>query len=126
MKSSVPADALSTPLTDCDRDELRALESVIEGGIKSFVQVGQALLTVRDKRLYREISGTFEGYCQTRWQLTRRHADRLIEAAEVVGQVQSETHGSHFPLPQNERQARALASLRHTARGARLRRLMRD
>jgi hypothetical protein len=111
MVNAVIASVPSDRLTDRDRAELDALEAIIKRGIKSFVEVGHALLTVRDKRLYRETSSSFDGYCRVRWELTRRHADRLIQAAEVVGQVRTETHGSEFPVPQNERQARALAEV---------------
>ena len=42
---------------------LAELELVIERGLKTFVEVGAALLGIRDGRLYRETHATFEDYC---------------------------------------------------------------
>ena len=39
-------------LTDQERRELRRCEQVIRQGLRSFVAVGQALLTIRDRKLY--------------------------------------------------------------------------
>jgi hypothetical protein len=81
------------------------LERVIERGQQTFVEVGQALLEIRDSRLYRASHGTFEDYCRERWGWTHRHANRVIEASEVVGLV--------GPVgPSAEGQARELAPLR--------------
>ncbi|HXT99503.1 MAG TPA: hypothetical protein VN903_00835 [Polyangia bacterium] len=82
------------------------LESVIERGIQTFVEVGSALLEVRDRRLYRETHLTWDAYCRERWNLSRIHAHRLIEASEV---------GSMLPIgntPSTESQARELARLK--------------
>ena len=49
--------------------------------------------------------GTFEAYCKSKWSMSNRHANRLIEACEVVDQV-----GPIGPKPTNENQARALAA----------------
>lgn len=89
-----------------ERVELADCESVIERGLETFVEVGQALLRIRDNRLYRE-SGTFEEYCQERWQMERRHAYRLMDAASVVENVSNWTQTA----PANEAQARPLTEL---------------
>jgi hypothetical protein len=80
---------------------------VIERGLQTFNEVGGALLAIRDSRLYRDGYDTFEDYCRERWQMERRHAYRLIEAAQVVENV---SHGTQMP-PSNERQARPLTEL---------------
>jgi len=54
-------------------------------GLATFVEVGQALMKIRDARLYRETHETFESYCRERWGWSRRHANRTIQAAEVAG-----------------------------------------
>lgn len=86
---------------------LRECEAVIEKGMGTFVEVGQALARIRDGRLYRDTHKTFEAYTQQRWGHDRTWASRLIKGAEVVKTV---AHGQQKPpvLP-NERQARALA-----------------
>jgi hypothetical protein len=87
--------------------ELRRLEATVERCLKAFWEIGQALCQIRDKRLYRESYKTFEEYCITRWEMSRRSAYQLIEAASVYENVR---HGAQI-LPANERQARPLAAL---------------
>ena len=94
------------------QDEARRLadcEAVIERGIKTFVDVGNALAEVRDDRLYRGTHGTFEDYCRDTWGFVQQHATRLIRAAEVIRNIQSEPIGSLFPT--TESQARPLTRL---------------
>jgi len=90
--------ALAT-LADC---ELR-----IERGLKSFVDVGEALATIRDSRLYRRTHATFEDYCAERWNLKRQRAYELMNAAAVV----SEFSDTDIPAPAKESHAAALAAV---------------
>ncbi len=93
-------------LTKSERSELARLEERIGAGIQTFHDVGRCLLAIRDGRLYRATHANFESYCQERWQFSRIHAFRLIEASEVVENL--------LPIgniPANEFQARALAGL---------------
>lgn len=94
-------------LTAAEADALAHHEAVIERGIKTFYEVGTALADIRDRRLYRQTHGTFEDYCQRRWQMSRAHAYRMIEAAEVVSPIGD----TDLPLPANEGQARELARI---------------
>jgi hypothetical protein len=48
------------------REATPAPVSFIDGGIKTFIEVGSALLEIRDDRLYRESYGTFDDYCRVR------------------------------------------------------------
>ncbi len=94
------------PLRKDEQRELAKHEKVIEHGMKTFVDVGRALLAIRDneRKLYRE-HGTFEKYCNERWGFSRIHAHRLISAAKVT---------EALPMgnkPTGERQARELARL---------------
>jgi hypothetical protein len=93
-------------LTRAEADELQLHEAVIEGGLRTFIEVGTALLSIRDGRLYRATHSTFEGYCRDRWGMTRQHANRLVKSAEVV--INLEPIGS---IPETESQARPLSSL---------------
>jgi hypothetical protein len=89
-----------------ERDRLAELEQIVERGLLTFREVGAALLEIRERRLYRGTHATFEGYCRERWLISKRHANRLVQAsaiAELVGPV--------GPLVV-ERQARELAPLR--------------
>ncbi len=89
-----------------ERTDLQQLETVIQTGLQSFFEVGNALMEIRDKRLYRETHKTFEDYCNTRWQFSRTQAYRLIGAAQVV-----ETLSPIGDIPENEAQARPLAQI---------------
>jgi phage N-6-adenine-methyltransferase len=86
---------------------LGELEGVIERGLATFVDVGAALLEIRDSRLYRESHATFEDYCRERWGLSSRHVNRTIIAAELT-----ETVRPIGPAPASESVARELAPLR--------------
>jgi len=82
------------------------LEERIKVGIQTFIDVGNCLLEIRDRRLYREKGySRFEDYCREQWGWERAHAYRQIEAAKTA-QVLS-------PMGdiQTERQARELAPL---------------
>jgi hypothetical protein len=94
-------------LNEIEVSRLNQCEAVIERGMKTFVDVGNALLEIREKRLYRVEFGTFEDYCRERWGMVRQQANRLISAAEVVEIL--EPMGSI--LPATERQVRPLTSL---------------
>lgn len=71
-----------------EHEALGGLEDVIEGGLKSFMNVGQALLEIQDRRLYREEFPTFEAYCLGRWGMTGRRARQLSSGAAVVRNLQ--------------------------------------
>jgi hypothetical protein len=88
--------------------ELSSLEATVERGLRAFWEMGQALRQIRDKRLYRQDYSTFEDYCISRWEMSRRSADQLIGAATVYENF--ERHGAQI-LPANERQTRPLVPL---------------
>ena len=68
-----------------EREELGQLEAVIERGQQTFVEVGQALAAIRDRRGYRHFGfTTFERYLQQRWGWSRQRGYQLMRAAEVV------------------------------------------
>jgi hypothetical protein len=94
------------PLTPSEQQQLTELETAIERGFQTFLEVGAALAAVRDARLYRAEYATFEDYCQARWGMTRRNANHLIGAVDVVDSL-----GTTVPKPSNERQARALGKV---------------
>jgi len=89
--------------------ELERCEVVIKQGLNTFIEVGQALMTIKEKRLYRISFKTFEDYCTHKWGMVQQSATRLIRAYETVTNLQSEPIGSL--LPQSESQIRPLTSL---------------
>lgn len=94
-------------LTTIDASRFVQLENIIENGLKTFVDVGSALLEIRDSRLYRQDYGTFEDYCRDRWGIKRQRAYELMDAAEVVSNL-SEISDI---LPTRESHAAPLTSL---------------
>lgn len=97
----------STDLTTNEHDRLSQLENTIEHGLQTFVDVGTALLEIRDSHLYRTDHTTFEDYCRQRWGMSRIHAFRLIEAAHVTENLLPIGN----KLPATESQARPLTRL---------------
>jgi len=77
---------------------------------KSFLEKWKHLKAIKDGKLYRETHSSFEDYCKQRWNISRSHANRLIDAAKVVEEIQMSPMGdkSTQELPQNERQARKI------------------
>lgn len=74
-------------LTKTDQKNLARCERVIQTGLCTFFQVGQALWDIRDHRLYRGKYESFEGYCTARWDFSRQRAYQLITAAETAAEM---------------------------------------
>ena len=97
-------------------------EKIIRQGLGTFLEVGEALLTIREGRLYREHYSTFEDYCRKRWQMGRSYACRLTDAAGVaknllpIGSIPS-SESQLRPLtllpPEKQQEAWAEAVKRH-------------
>jgi hypothetical protein len=70
-------------LTPQEKKRLKQLEAVIEKRIDAFVEVGEALIEICDKQLYREKYPTFKEYCKQEWDYSKSYAYRLISEAKV-------------------------------------------
>lgn len=98
--------------------DLMEHEKVIEQGLATFIDVGWALLAIRDGEKYRAAGfNTFEHYCLERWNFSGRHARRLMDAAETAKAIEGPESGPMGPA--SERQVRPLASLKDDPEGAR-------
>ncbi len=82
-------------------------ETTIEKGIKAFVEVGQALLAIRDGKLFKPTYGTFTAYVKARWPFKLNYAMKVIRASSIALEMKEHT-GTIVP---NELQARELAKL---------------
>ncbi len=98
-------------LTVLESKDLADKEQIISKGRKVFVQVGQALIGIRDKKLYRASYSTFEEYCDKKWQFCRSYAHRVIEAAGVYEVLKD---AGHSVLPESESHVRGLIGLSKT------------
>jgi ParB family chromosome partitioning protein len=98
-----------TNLTTAEKTRLTHLEKIIRRGLNAFIDVGSALTEIRTRKLYRQEYGTFEDYCQDKWNMGRAHANRLIEAVGIYNRCKGilEPMGAKI----NERILRPLAGL---------------
>jgi len=125
-----PAATTSPPmprlLLPGEADQLAACEEIIERGLQTFIEVGFALASIRDRRLYRVEFGTWEEYCTARWQMSARRATMLCAASETVRNLglgdpnrnncselgeANRNNCSELALPANESQVRPLVGL---------------
>jgi hypothetical protein len=97
----------TTALSRDERSALEVYERTIEAGLQTFIEVGKALLAIRDGKLYRADYTTFEEYCQHRWHVSRPYAYQLMDASVVVKNVSAMAD----VVPTNEAQARSLTRL---------------
>lgn len=97
------------PLNKTERKILAEQEAIIEAGLNTVIGVGDALLTIRDKRLYREEFGTFEEYCRTKWRFSKSHANRYIAASSVTHTLEDIDPNV---MPKSESQIRPLTALK--------------
>ena len=72
------------PLTMQESTRLMALEKIVTTGLQSWIEVGEALIEIRDSRLYKIEAKTFEEYCQTRFKMDRTYAHRLMNGAPIA------------------------------------------
>ena len=86
---------------------LIALEKTIEKNEGAMLETAQALRAIKSEKLYRADYGTFEAYCNQRWDFSRQHGYRLIAFA-----TEAEMSPTGDTKPENERQARAAISAR--------------
>jgi hypothetical protein len=88
-----------------DDERLGELEKVIAKGQKTFVEVGLALVEIRDLRLFKREYSSFNEYCQKRWGWEQRYTRYVIAGAEAVKSLPEGTR----TLVNHETAARELA-----------------
>jgi hypothetical protein len=119
---------LHPPLSVREQKRLAELEAMVTKGILAFMESGRALREIQEKQLYRATHDRFDQYVKEKWDMERAHAYRLIEAVNVLDNIQkalpeieldenvsnwrhdlTDQHVKQIQLlPQNESQARAL------------------
>ena len=67
--------------------QLPELEAIIERGLASFIEVGNALIEIRDGRMYGSEYETFEEYVDKRFGFTRQRAYQLIDATKTAAEM---------------------------------------
>jgi hypothetical protein len=107
LPSTEVSSVTSIALTSAEFHRLTELEAVVERGMKTVVEVGTALLEIKDRRLYREKFTTFEVYCHERWGFGAHRAYQLMDASVVVQDLSTRVD---IP-PATEGQTRPLVNL---------------
>ena len=94
-----------------DLTEFRRLDEVVRLGLEAFIEVGSALMEIRDRELWRAGGcESWAAYCQGIGGLTKTHANRLIKSAAVADHLAKVT-----PIgvtPRSESQVRPLTKLK--------------
>jgi N6-adenosine-specific RNA methylase IME4 len=90
-----------------ESQRLGELEIVIEKGMGTFVDVGTALLEIRDRDLWKQGYPDFDAYCKERWGIAKSLAHYTIAASSITANLSTIVD----TLPTNESQVRPLAKL---------------
>lgn len=106
MLTSAP---LPSQLTAAEQAELTRLETVIQKGWTTFLDVGHALMKIQQARLYRDRYETFDSYVREQLDMSRSHAYNLINSTEVFDELSA--MADILVKPANERQIRGLIAL---------------
>src|SRR5579859_5415921 len=99
-------------LSRVESRRLQACEKIIRSGLKSFLEVGKALVEIAESRLYRATHSSFRDYCRDKWGMSREHAYRFVRASEAVASLPAECG----QLVTVESQARELALIKPSRR----------
>lgn len=57
-------------LTSVEIQHLRRLEAIARRNLDTYIEVGNALASIRDERLYRDTHASFEAYARDRWGIS--------------------------------------------------------
>ena len=97
-----------------DANALAKYEAIIERGMAEFVAVGEALLRIRNQKLYRATHNSFEAYCADKWGISRQRSYELMEASQTMHLLagdENEVSAIGVQIPSSERQVRPLTRL---------------
>lgn len=78
------------PLSAEEKAQLEQCETVITAGLKSFMDVAEALTVVKEKKLYREYR-TWEEYCRSRWGMSASRSYQITSAMDTAKHIQTLT-----------------------------------
>ncbi len=98
--------ALAWTLTTDESQELETLEAVVDTNLRGFHDTALALYAIRQKKLYRQHSETFEEYCRSRFSLEKSHVNRLMDTVPIMQALKESSPIGE--VPKNEAQAREL------------------
>ena len=74
-------------LTTIEAADFQQQEEIISRGLETFVEVGNALMIIRDRKYWRREFKSFDDYCERRWEFQPNRANRLISAAKTMAAI---------------------------------------
>lgn len=92
---------------DMTREEMMRAEQIIGRGKQTFIEVGEALTDIRDRKGWRFGYDSFEDYCRRKWGWTGGRARQLMGASALALDIKSVTNVTL----ENEAQARELKQI---------------
>lgn len=98
-------------LTKAEVRKLANLEKKIAGRMMCFMDVGRALLEIKEERLYLHYADTFEDYCKKRFGWTASYGGKVIRSMEASDDVSEVETAIGTIVPPNESVAREIAVL---------------
>ncbi len=90
---------------------LREREVIVTNGVKASIAAARALYEIhcyRDGALWKANHESFEQYCQSRWNLQKSQAYRLVDVGEFIVELESNDSPRGEKMPVNEGQLRPL------------------
>jgi hypothetical protein len=105
---------VAAKLSPTERKQFAKLRHEIQEGLSEmhsrFVQVGKALLEIREKKLFRGKYKNFIEFCEEEFNIAKTRAYELAGAAEIMRDFSAVAEFS--TVPTNERQMRPLTALK--------------
>lgn len=105
-------------LFDYHKMPLEELEKIVARGLGTFIEVGMALLAIREERKYKEVGySDFNVYLRERWGMSMAQGNRILNAGYIATEVVQvlpigNTSTEYVRLtPKHESQVRPLARL---------------
>jgi hypothetical protein len=94
--------------TPAEETEFQECEAIVREGWAHVARVGEALVRIRDKKLFKNEHPSFELYCRERWGFGRAQACRYIAAGDIQRSLAAVPG---MPVPECEAQIRPLIGL---------------
>jgi hypothetical protein len=70
-------------ITPAEIEILDQLEAIVQPGLSAYVDVGDALAEIRDRRLYRDSHPSFDAYVRERWGVDVPTGNSLAQTADT-------------------------------------------
>ena len=96
-------------LTSAEVEHLNKLEAIVQRGLDTDLELGNALAEISDASLYRAAHQTFEAYLRDRWGIRRSPDHQLSQTAATADKPSTDLSLS---APPTEREERPLAVVR--------------